>query len=218
MKTKQQLQQIFDAMQLQYGDPNLCAVYGAGEDVNPKVCLVFMNPTAKNIATKKDWKGIRCQWLGTKQVWKFLTDCGLFDEQMNSEIQAKKPKDWTPAFCENVYAEVKKQGVYITNLAKCTQETAKTLSNSTYNAYKDLLLEEIALVNPQIIVLFGNQVSSVVLGQPISVSACRKKAFLLPIHNQIYTCFSVYYPVGNGFFNAPKAVEDICFICKNNKK
>ena len=70
------------------------------------MCLVFMNPTAKNIATSKDWKGIRCPWLGTKQVWKFLADVGLFDKNLNNQIQNMKPKDWSLEFCENVYDEV----------------------------------------------------------------------------------------------------------------
>ena len=84
-----------------------------GKDKNPDLCLVFMNPTAKNIATSKDWKGIRCPWLGTKQVWKFLADVGLFDKNLNNQIQNMKPKDWSLEFCENVYDEVARQNVYI---------------------------------------------------------------------------------------------------------
>lgn len=54
----------------------------------------------------RNWKGIRCPWLGTKQVWKFLADVGLFDKNLNNQIQNMKPKDWSLEFCENVYDEV----------------------------------------------------------------------------------------------------------------
>ena len=42
---------------------------------------------------------------------------------------------------------------------------------------KDLLRKEIEIINPKVVVLFGNQVSSIVLEENISVSKCRKKEF-----------------------------------------
>lgn len=64
--------------------------------------------------------------------------------------------------------------------------------------------------------LFGNQVSSIVLNENISVSQSRKKEYSLKTKKNTFSCFSVYYPVGNGFFNAPKAVKDIKFIKEND--
>ncbi len=183
-----------------------------GKEKNPRLCLVFINPTARNIATNKSWKGIRCKWLGTKQVWKFLTAAGLFDENLNNQIQNMKANDWTTEFCEKVYNEVAKKGLYITNLAKCTQDDARGLSDEVFKEYRNLLLEEIKMVNPQKIILFGNQVSSIVLNKKISVSEYRKIGENLLIDGKAYKCFPVYYPVGNGFFNAPKAIEDLKYI------
>lgn len=210
--TKEELIIEFDKLQNIYGSKNCNSVYGGGCDNNPDICLVFINPTARNIATSKTWTGIRCQWLGTKQVWKFLTECGLFDENLNKEIQSKKPKDWTPEFCEKVYAEVKNKRIYITNLAKCTQDDARGLPDSVFDAYRDLLLKELELVNPKKIILFGNQVSSIVLKKKISVSACRRQSYNLETTNKEFSCYPVFYPVGNGFFNAPKAIEDVKYI------
>ena len=62
----------YDKLQIKYGSANLNSVYGCGEDKNPKIALVFMNPTKRNIATDKSWTGIKAQWLGTKQIWDFL--------------------------------------------------------------------------------------------------------------------------------------------------
>ena len=213
--TKEDLIKEFDKLQEKFGSATCNSVYGGGKDKNPDLCLVFMNPTAKNIATNKEWKGIRCQWLGTKQVWKFLADVGLFDKDLNNQIQNMKPKDWSPKFCEEVYGEVAKQGLYITNLAKCTQDDARPLPDKVFKEYRNLLLEELKMVNPKKIILFGNQVSSIVLNKKISVSECRKTSEDLVIGDKKFNCYPVYYPVGNGFFNAPKAIEDLKYIIEN---
>ena len=49
----------YDELQNTYGSKDLNPVYGCGEDCNPRVALVFMNPTKRNIATDKSWKGLR---------------------------------------------------------------------------------------------------------------------------------------------------------------
>lgn len=200
---------IYDKLQVIYGSKELNSVYGCGEDRNPRIALVFMNPTKRNIATDKSWKGLRAQWLGTKQIWEFLEKSGLFSSNINNEIKSKKPKDWTAEFCEYVYNEVKAQGLWITNLAKCTQEDARPLPDSVFLKYKDLLKEELKLVNPQKIFFFGNQVSTIMLEQPITVSTTRQQKFLLKIDEKVFESYALFYPVGNGRFNQNKAIEDI---------
>lgn len=198
----------YDELQNTYGSKELNSVYGYGESCNPRMALVFMNPTKRNIATDKSWNGLRAQWLGTKQIWNFLTKCGLFNSELNEEIKSKKPRDWTPAFCERVYDEVKKQGLWITNLAKCTQDDSRPLPNSLFLKYKDLLKEELRLINPQKIFFFGNQVSSIMLEQSITVSTTRQKKFDLNINGKHFDSYALFYPVGNGRFNQSKTIED----------
>lgn len=208
----EEINKKFEQLQEKFGSSSRASVYGGGCESNPDLCLIFINPTARNIATDKSWTGIRCQWLGTKQVWKFLASARLFDEALSLRIQNMKAYDWTPEFCEEVYKEVSRNKLYITNLAKCTQDDARSLPDKVFLEYRDLLLEEIYEVNPKKIVLFGNQVSSVVLGKKISVSEYRKQSETLKIKDKEFVCYPVYYPVGNGFFNAPKAVEDLLYI------
>ena len=208
------LQKQYDELQDIYGSTNLNSVYGYGDGNHPKVALVFMNPTKRNIVADKTWKGIKAQWLGTKQIWDFLTKCNLFDEKLNLEIKSLKPKDWTPEFCDRVYAEVKRKELWITNLAKCTQDDARVLSDSVFNAYKDLLKEEISIVKPDKIFFFGNQISSIMLDEKISVSEVRCKRFNLKIHDKDFESYAIFYPVGNGRFNQSKAIEDIKKILK----
>lgn len=209
-----ELQNKYDELQLKYGSKNLNSVYGYGCSNSPKVALVFMNPTKRNIATDKNWKGIRAQWLGTKQIWDFLVKCNLFDKELNERIKAMKPRDWSVSFCEEVYKVIENNGVWMTNLAKCSQDDARELSDDIFLQYKGLLLEELAKINPEKIFLFGNQVSSIVLNEKINVSQVRLKKYVLTIKGRAYECYSLYYPVGNGRFNQDKTVEDIKTILK----
>lgn len=94
----EELKEKFDKMQEKFGSKMRNSVYGGGCEKSPKICLIFMNPTARNIATDKSWNGVRYQWLGVKQVWKFLTDCNLFDANLSIEIQTKKAGEWTEEF------------------------------------------------------------------------------------------------------------------------
>ena len=204
----------YDELQNKYGSKDLNSVYGGGCKNSPRVALVFMNPTKKNIATSKEWKGIRAQWLGTKQIWEFLTKCGLFDNKINEKIKSKKANEWDNDFCEYVYKEVENKGMWITNLAKCSQDDARALSDNVFLEYKDLLKEELSIVNPSKILFFGNQVSSIMLEEPITVSTTRQKKFALKIKDKEYESYAVYYPVGNGRFNQDKAIEDIKEILK----
>lgn len=57
----------YDELQKSYGSKELNSVYGCGE------------------------KGLRAQWLGTKQIREFLSKCELFSSNINEEIKSKKP-------------------------------------------------------------------------------------------------------------------------------
>ena len=210
------LQDTFDKLQEKYGSKELNSVYGYGDSDSPNVALVFMNPTKRNIATNKSWCGIRAQWLGTKQIWEFLTKCDLISKEIMCEIKAKKPSDWSPEFCEMVYRDVSNHKVWITNLAKCSQDDARPLPDKVFLEYKNLLLEEIDIIKPKKILFFGNQVSSIMLDEKICVSQVRQKEYILSIGSKEYMAYAVYYPVGNGRFNQDKAIEDINAILKNN--
>lgn len=80
------------------------------------------------------------------------------------------------------------------------------------------LEKEIEIINPKVIILFGNQVSSIVLNEKISVSQTRKTEFIRNINGKDYHFFPVFYPVGNGRFNIDKSIEDILWIKENLKQ
>lgn len=206
----------YDKLQKKYGAKELNSIYNGGCTKNPDICFVFMNPTGRNIASSQGWNGIRSPWIGTKNIWDLFYNINLMDKKIYKRIKEIKANEWTEEFAEEVYEDVKEHKYFITNLGKCTQVDARVLPNSVYKEYLELLKQEIEIIKPKVIILFGNQVSSIVLNEKISVSQCRKKLFEKKLKNNKYKFYSVYYPVGNGRFNIDKAIEDIKWIIKNS--
>lgn len=205
----------YDKLQKRYGAKELNSIYNGGCTDNPDICFVFMNPTGRNIASDKNWNGPRSPWIGTKNIWTLFQKINLIDEDIYEEIRTKKGSEWTPEFAEKVYENITKHKVFVTNLGKCTQVDARPLPDSVYLKYLKYLEKEIELINPKVIILFGNQVSSIVLNEKISVSTSRKKEFIKKINKKEYKCYPVYYPIGNGIFNIDKSIEDINWIKDN---
>lgn len=205
----------YDLLQNKYGDKSLDSIYNGGCEDNPDICFVFMNPTGRNIASKKEWLGRKAPWIGTKNIWKLFYDVGLVDDNIYEEIRSKKPKDWDYEFADKVYEMVTNKKVFITNLGKCTQIDARPLSDEVLKKYLKLLYKEFEIIKPRVIITFGNQVSSIVLNKKISVSENRKVCHELVINKKIYKVYAVYYPVGNGIFNIDKSIEDIKWIIDN---
>ena len=207
----------YDKLQNEYGDKSLDSINFGGCTDNPDVCFVFMNPTRRNIASSKEWKGLKSPWIGTKNIWTLFHDVDLLDDDIYQKIRSIKGNEWTYDFAIEVYENVKKHKYFITNLGKCTQVDARVLPDKVFKEYLHLLEKEIKIVNPKVIILFGNQVSSIVLDKKISVSLCRKEKFIKTIDNKDFECYSVYYPVGNGRFNIDKSIEDIKWILNSIK-
>lgn len=205
----------YDKLQNKWGAKELDPIYNGGCKINPNICFVFMNPTKRNIASKKEWKGPKSPWIGTKNIWSLFYELNLLDENIYYKIRNIKGSQWTEEFAEEVYQNVEKHRYFITNLGKCTQVDARALPDQIYKEYLHLLEKEIEIINPKAIILFGNQVSSIVLDKKISVSQCRKECFNKKINKKEYKFYPVYYPVGNGFFNIDKAIEDIKYIMKD---
>ena len=212
-----ELNSEYDKLQQEYGAKELTSIYNGGCIKNPDICFVFMNPTGRNIASNPEWKGRRSPWIGTKNIWKLFYKIGLLDKKIYTDIQKRKPQEWNEQFADLVYNNVEQHKYFITNLGKCTQIDARILPDSIYIQYLNLLYKEIEIIEPKIIVTFGNQVSSIFLNKNISVSQCRKQSFIKNISGRDYKIYPVYYPIGNGMMNIEKAIEDLKFIIKANK-
>lgn len=209
------LNKKYDTLQKKYGAKELSSIYNGGLEENPDICFVFMNPTGRNVASTKEWKGRKSPWIGTKNIWDLFYAVDLLDEELYHEIKRKKGSEWDEEFADIVYSDVEKHKYFITNLGKCTQVDARPLPDSVYKEYLNLLYKEFEILKPKVIILFGNQVSSIVLDQKISVSEVRKKCFQKKIKKETYQFYSVYYPIGNGRFNIDKSIEDIKWIIEH---
>lgn len=212
------LDKEYDKLQKEYGDKNLHSIYNGGCENNPIVCFIFMNPTGRNIASYDTWKSRRSPWIGTKNIWKLFYKIEFLSPKIYEEIQTKKPQEWGEKFAEKVYEDVTKHKYFITNLGKCNQLDARPLPNTVYKQYLELLYKEIEIINPKIIITFGNQVSSILLNQNICVSKCRKRKYTKTINQKEYEIYPTYYPVGNGMRNIDLAAEDIKHIIKSKPK
>lgn len=100
------LKKEYDKLQIKYGAKELDSIYNGGCEDNPDICLVFMNPTGKNIASNKEWKGRKSPWLGTKNIWKLLYNVNLISSSTFTQIQSRKAKEWDYEFSNYVYDEV----------------------------------------------------------------------------------------------------------------
>ena len=176
------LRKDYDELQVKYGAKELDSIYNGGCEKNPNICFVFMNPTGRNIASSKEWKGLKSPWIGTKNIWTLFHDVDLLDDDIYQKIRSIKGNEWTYDFAIEVYENVKKHKYFITNLGKCTQVDARVLPDKVFKEYLHLLEKEIKFVNPKVIILFGNQVSSIVLDKKISVSFVFSPFFSLYIN------------------------------------
>ena len=72
-----ELKKEYDRLQLEYGSSELDSIINGGCSNNPDICFVFMNPTGRNVASDKSWKGIIAPWLGTKSIWDLFYEVNL---------------------------------------------------------------------------------------------------------------------------------------------
>lgn len=85
----------YDKLQKDYGAIELDSIYNGGCIESPDVCFVFMNPTARNIASSKTWHGLKAPWIGTKNIWNLFYKLGLTSDTVYEKIKSIKGKDWT---------------------------------------------------------------------------------------------------------------------------
>jgi len=201
------LKKGIDKLQKIYGNAELKSIYGAGRIFSPEILFLFMNPTARNISSLPNWRGIRAPWIGTKNIWKLFYALDILSSDTFRAIQENGREIWTEEFAENIYDSLNKKSIYVTNLAKCTQDDARALKDEVFKVYLKNTKEEIYTVNPTKIISFGNQVSSILLSQNIKVSEYKKQEKeVININGKIFDVYPVYYPVGQGLRNIHKAI------------
>ena len=196
-----------------YGHKGIEMIRGAGKLNCPDIMLVFMNPTVRNVSSNPKWKGLRAPWIGTKRVWQMLNHLKLINSNNINNIYNLHSEEWNEDCAIRLYKHVADQGMYITNLASCTQPDSRHLSNAIFREYLPVIYNEICAVNPNKIITFGNQISSILIQKPISVSNYQGKELeILDINGKKFNVYPTYYPVGQGQRNMSKAIKRIKLI------
>lgn len=215
-----QLHQLFakaDELQKVHGAAELRPIYGAGCINSPRVCFVFMNPTGRNISASPAWSGMRAPWVGTKNIWRLFHKVDLLSDTLFERTQQLKAHEWSTDFVIELYTYLSNQRLYLTNLAKCSQLDARHLHNNVFTEYLAHTKEEIVKVNPQKIITFGNQVSSILLGKSIKVSDYDSdQTETVILSGAKFSVYPTFYPVGLGMRNMPKALRRLELILKKD--
>ena len=139
------LKKEYDKLQVKYGAKELDSIYNGGCENNPDICFIFMNPTGRNVASLKTWKGRKSPWIGTKNIWKLFKEVNLISNDTFEIIHSKKPKDWDYEFSDFVYEELTNNKVFVTNLGKCTQVDARALSDEVLKSIFYYFLKKLRL-------------------------------------------------------------------------
>jgi uracil-DNA glycosylase family 4 len=196
----------------------LMPILGGGQEKNPKLMIVFINPTQRNISSSKDWEGPRFPFIGRKRPWIEFHEAGLFDDELIKKVKADPV--WSVDFADEVLDFLRSKGLYLTNIVKNTGHNADLPRADQINLYLPFFKKEIELVNPSYIVAFGLIPINALLDENIKLSdyydSVKKKGnvihYDLEINSKKYRLIPCYYPIGRG--NPKKAVEILKLISK----
>ncbi len=184
-------------MQQTWGDKNLKPVPGAGCIKHPKIMLLFINPTARNITTLPSWNYNTYPWIGTKQVWKFLYESNLISGETLA-ITQNTPKDkYTPAIVKRIYADIAAHKIFIAEFIKATKKDSAPLPDAAFKHALPFLLKEIKILQPKYIIALGSKTATHLLGKQTLLKNDFGKQINLQL-NKKYKVIISYYPVGQG--------------------
>ncbi len=212
MQTLEDLwQEVHTINKKHFPENNLMPILGNGRTDNPKIMFVFINPTHANSSSRKEWKGPRFPFIGTKAVWRIFHRAGMFDDYLMKEIEISKT--WSLDLTNRVLDFLKQKSFYITNIVKRTGEDATLPNAKKIKLFLPVLEREIEIVKPEYIVTFGIIPFENLTGRKIilghyydKVMAGKKiKWYEKTFRNTSTKIIPCYFPVGRG--NPKRAVE-----------
>ncbi len=202
---------VNDINKKHFPENNLAPILGNGKIDRPKFMFVFINPTYANSSSRKEWKGPRFPFIGTKAVWRIFHRAGMFDDALMKKIETSKT--WSLEFTNDVLTFLKQQSFYFTNIVKWTGDDATLPNAKKIQLFLPILEKEIAIVKPKYIVTFGLIPYENITGQKIklgmyyeeSMKQQRLKLFGKKFNGFTTNIIPCYFPVGRG--NPKRAAE-----------
>jgi hypothetical protein len=95
---------------------NLQHIHGYGV-MNPKLMLVLVNPTYRNLSSDPEYKSARFPFIGVRQFWKVLAGGGLISKTAAYDLPLRS--NWKRGHTEKLQRELLKNKLFLTNMVKC---------------------------------------------------------------------------------------------------
>ena len=192
-----------DILQRLYAEVDACAfckkaknplahIHGYGV-IRPRLMLVLVNPTYRNISAHAGYRGPRFPFLGVRQFWNILADGGLIAKH-DLPLRA----EWSADHTAKIQKELVKNKLFLTNIVKCCYNHSEYPPKEVVEAQKKLLAQEISLVRPQRIVAFGALVYKTLTGKDIKLSDPPKVEQSETISALNIPVSACYFPIGRG--------------------
>ena len=211
-KTLEELEkQVISLNNEMFPNHNLATILGNGRREKPRFAFVFINPTHKNISSRKEWQGPRFPFIGTRQVWRVFYNAGLFDKALIDGIN--KNAEWSLGFTSKVLEFLDSKSFYFTNLVKFTGNNAELPDSAKIQMFLPLLKRELELLQPKFIVTFGllpfeSLTERKIKLQEYYTNALKRNElefFEAKINSFKAKIIPCYFPVGRG--NPKRAIE-----------
>ena len=204
------------------GQPNfertgLVSIPGGGASRSPKLALVFMNPTRRNLSSRPGWTGPRFPFIGTGRIWRLLGDCSLLDGTL-AEGFAKPAGRWSAKDARALERQLVHASLYITNVIKETAVDSSVPKPEVFRHYEDLLHDEMEAVRPCLIIAFGLAAHRSLTGESIRLADIFEQVLRT---GRVPVCGSCrglpvvpcYFPVGRG--NPQRAKTILCMVAED---
>ncbi|MBI2627184.1 MAG: hypothetical protein HYW77_02985 [Parcubacteria group bacterium] len=177
--------------------------YGA---MNPKLMLILINPTYRNLSSDSRYLGDRFPFIGVRQFWKVLADGGVIDKKVAYGLPLRK--NWNDNHTEQIKRELVGNKLFLTNIVKCCYNHSAYPAKAIIKEQLKLLAEEIKTVKPKAIVAFGGLVYKTLTGKSIRLADYQNGSWekiaeaVSGLGIPVMPC---YFPIGRG--NPGKAAE-----------
>jgi len=130
-------------------------IFGFGV-LNPRLMLILINPTYRNLSSNPDYCGDRFPFIGVRSFWKVLASGNLIDKKISSSLPDRS--GWKNSDTERIKEELLKNQLFITNMVKCCFAHGDYPARPIIKWHLKWLKQEIMIVKPQKIVAFGTLV------------------------------------------------------------
>lgn len=164
---------------------------------------IWVEEQHRNITSRPHYKGLRMPFMGVAGFWRVLVESRFLPKSLYFTTERKV---WDENDIERVNKALTKSGLYLTNLVKCTGSNADPPDKARIAWGLKILKEEISIIDPKLIITFGQLPFKALTGKNINLSEHYKSVKAskinlyksIPIGGKRYKVFPTYFPTGRG--------------------